>query len=126
MFKEAQKVIETVRQGFRSRPVLVVEDLMVHRSLRGMVERTFPEAPVPVVQLDRKTHAAGGAANVAANLGGPGCRVAVVGKLGTDEDGHELLNLAQGLGNVGNSFGAGQAHDLQDPHSRSAATKVAF
>jgi D-beta-D-heptose 7-phosphate kinase/D-beta-D-heptose 1-phosphate adenosyltransferase len=98
MFKDFQKVHETVERGFHSRRVLVIGDLLLDRYLWGAVERISPEAPVPVVRLDHKTHAAGGAANVAANLSALGCGVSVAGMVGADEDGRQLLELLRTSG----------------------------
>lgn len=98
MFKDPVNIFETVRSGFHGRSLLVVGDLMLDRYLWGGVERVSPEAPVPVIRLDHKTHAVGGAANVAANLSALGCRVAVAGVVGMDEDGCQLLELLESLG----------------------------
>lgn len=95
MFKDLQKVVGIVERGFHGRRVLVVGDLMLDRYLWGAVERISPEAPVPVVRLDHKTHVAGGAANVAVNLRGLGCAVSLAGVVGADEDGRQLLELLQ-------------------------------
>lgn len=95
MFKDLQKVVGIVERGFHAGRVLVVGDLMLDRYLWGAVERISPEAPVPVVRLDHKTHVAGGAANVAVNLRGLGCAVSLAGVVGADEDGHQLLELLQ-------------------------------
>ena len=97
MFKDLQKVVETVERGFYGRRVLVVGDLMLDRYLWGAVERISPEAPVPVVRLDHKTHVAGGAGNVAVNLRGLGCAVSLAGIVGDDEDGRQLLELLQNV-----------------------------
>ena len=93
MFKDIQGIIDTVETGFRTRRVLVIGDLMLDRYFWGVVERISPEAPVPVVRLDHKTQAPGGAANVAANLNSLGCRVSVAGVVGADEEGRQLLNF---------------------------------
>jgi len=95
MFKDLPKVVGIVERGFHSRRVLVVGDLMLDRYVWGAVERISPEAPVPVVRLDHKTHVAGGAANVAVNLRGLGCAVSLAGVVGADEDGRQLLELLQ-------------------------------
>ncbi len=70
--------------------LLVVGDLMLDRFLQGVVTRISPEAPVPVVRLDRSWATAGGAGHVAASLSGLGCRVTVAGFIGTDTAGEEL------------------------------------
>jgi D-beta-D-heptose 7-phosphate kinase/D-beta-D-heptose 1-phosphate adenosyltransferase len=98
MFSDPQRIVQAVEQGFQHRRVLVIGDLMLDRYLWGVVERISPEGPVPVVRLDHKTHVAGGAANVAANLGGLGCVVSVMGVVGADEDGRQLLELMQACG----------------------------
>lgn len=98
MFKDLQKIVEVVRTGFPSCRMLVVGDLMLDRYYWGAVERISPEAPVPVVRLNHKSHAAGGTANVAANLSALGCPVSLAGVVGSDEDGRQLLELLQSYG----------------------------
>jgi D-beta-D-heptose 7-phosphate kinase/D-beta-D-heptose 1-phosphate adenosyltransferase len=56
----------------------------------GSVERISPEAPVPVVRLDRTSVVPGGAANVAANIEGLGATPILVGCIGTDAEGDQL------------------------------------
>src|SRR5690348_5067635 len=98
MFKDVRKIVEAVESGFYRRHVLVVGDLMLDRYFWGAVERISPEAPVPIVRLNHKTHAAGGAANVAANLSSLGCTVAVAGIVGADEEGRLMLELMRSAG----------------------------
>lgn len=71
--------------------VLVVGDVMLDRFVWGDVGRISPEAPVPVVRVQRETVHLGGAANVAANLRSMGASAAVTGILGRDAAG-ELLS----------------------------------
>ncbi len=70
--------------------VLVVGDVMIDRYWWGKVSRISPEAPVPVVQLEKKSIAAGGAANVAANIKGLGAEPILIGIIGTDEEAQQL------------------------------------
>ena len=77
-------------EGLADRKIVVVGDLMLDRFLWGRVRRISPEAPVPVVDLERETRSAGGAANVARNLSELGLKVALVGVTGADP-GRELL-----------------------------------
>ena len=73
--------------------VLVVGDIMLDRYFWGRVRRISPEAPVPVVKLQRSSDSLGGAGNVAANLAGLECAVAVVGLCGRDAEGDTLQRL---------------------------------
>jgi D-beta-D-heptose 7-phosphate kinase/D-beta-D-heptose 1-phosphate adenosyltransferase len=69
----------------------VVGDLMLDRYLVGGVARVSPEAPVPVVRLERERTTVGGAGNVAANLAGLGLDVTLAGWTGDDPDRVSLL-----------------------------------
>jgi len=71
----------------------VVGDAMVDRFLWGEVHRISPEAPVPVVRLNRESVKLGGAANVAANIRSLGARVDLVAVAGTGETAHTLAGL---------------------------------
>lgn len=64
--------------------VLVVGDVMLDEYLWGESSRISPEAPVPIVDVTRRTSAPGGAANAAANARSLGATVAVVGLVGED------------------------------------------
>ena len=71
--------------------VLVVGDLMVDEYLWGDVDRISPEAPVPIVAVNRESHTLGGAGNVVSNLVAMGASVAVAGTAGRDAAGELLL-----------------------------------
>lgn len=66
--------------------ILVVGDVMLDRYYWGSVTRVSPEAPVPVVNLERVTNTLGGAANVAANIAGLGAKAYLVGIVGEDAE----------------------------------------
>ena len=93
MFQSLQSVVEALRGGLDRRRVLVVGDVMLDRYLWGRVSRISPEAPVPVLHLERETDVAGGAANVARNLAGLGVQVALAGVTGDDPARAVLLGL---------------------------------
>src|SRR6266566_2816829 len=78
-------------QRFAGRSVAVLGDCMLDRYLWGRVDRISPEAPVPVVEIERESFGLGGAANVAANLRALGAEAVLVGALGQDADGDLLL-----------------------------------
>lgn len=70
--------------------VLVLGDLMLDRYLWGAADRISPEAPVPVVRVERESTMLGGAGNVVRNLASLGARVDVVALVGDDEAAREL------------------------------------
>jgi len=88
---------------FSQQPILVVGDLILDRFVWGRVERISPEAPVPVVEVVTETVHLGGAANVASNLASLGAQPLVVGTIGGDKEGEELLEefRKQGISSEG-------------------------
>lgn len=78
--------------------VLVVGDVILDRYWYGAARRISPEAPVPVVQVERAEERVGGAANVAANAAALGAQTRLVGVVGADADGERLADLCAALG----------------------------
>ncbi len=74
-----------ILRGFAGRRLAVIGDSMLDRFLWGSVDRISPEAPVPVVRLEKETVKLGGAANVAANIRALGAEVTLCGIWGQDE-----------------------------------------
>jgi rfaE bifunctional protein kinase chain/domain len=91
--------LEAIVARFAGRRVAVLGDCMVDRYLWGRVERISPEAPVPVVEIERESSALGGAGNVAANLRALGAEPLLLGVVGEDDDGRRLREAfaARGL-----------------------------
>ena len=87
----SEELLAALSQGFGHQRILVVGDLMLDEYCWGEVHRICPEAPVPVVHLQRRNWAAGGAANVAVNLAGLGLAVTLVGYVGPDAAKEKLL-----------------------------------
>ena len=73
--------------------ILVIGDIMLDQYIWGKVGRISPEAPVPIVHVQNKTHTVGGAGNVARNLNAVGCRTSVMGRCGTDKAGQKIMDL---------------------------------
>ena len=73
--------------------ILCVGDLMLDRFVYGNVERTSPEAPVPVLTIERQFAMLGGVGNVARNLISLGARAALLSVVGDDEVGRKLTQL---------------------------------
>lgn len=78
--------------------VAVVGDVMLDRYLIGDTDRLSPEAPVPVITVERARTALGGAANVAANVAAIGATCHVVGVVGEDPHGHALREALAAAG----------------------------
>jgi D-beta-D-heptose 7-phosphate kinase/D-beta-D-heptose 1-phosphate adenosyltransferase len=71
--------------GFVQARVLILGDVMLDRFIYGTIKRISPEAPIPVLTIERETDMPGGAANVARNLSGAGACANLVGVVGVDE-----------------------------------------
>jgi D-beta-D-heptose 7-phosphate kinase/D-beta-D-heptose 1-phosphate adenosyltransferase len=76
--------------GFHSAHVLVIGDVMLDRFVYGSVERISPEAPIPVVAVDRTADMPGGAANVARNIAAMGAHARLIGVVGDDPSAADL------------------------------------
>lgn len=77
--------------------VLVVGDVMLDRYWHGPARRISPEAPVPVVKVERQEERAGGAANVALNIASLGGQATLLGLVGDDEAARALESQLAGL-----------------------------
>ncbi|MFO7259784.1 MAG: D-glycero-beta-D-manno-heptose-7-phosphate kinase [bacterium] len=83
--------LDVLLERARQIRVLVVGDLMLDVYLRGSASRISPEAPVPVVRVRERWSTLGGAANVARNVVELGAACELVGCVGADEAGTQLL-----------------------------------
>jgi rfaE bifunctional protein kinase chain/domain len=84
--------------GLKGKRILVIGDVMLDAYIWGRVERISPEAPVPVVEMEREESRLGGAANVARNLGALGMVPLLVGVVGQDDQADTLRHLMQEAG----------------------------
>lgn len=98
MFEDAPAVKAALLHGFSRLRVLVVGDLMLDRYLWGTASRISPEAPVPVVHVQRRTSVLGGAANVARNLRSLDVAVDLAGYVGEDGEAGALRAECQAHG----------------------------
>src|ERR1700710_1718801 len=83
--------------SFAKVKILVIGDVMLDRYWWGSVTRISPEAPVPIVNLNKTSLAVGGAANVAANVAGLGAETFLIGSVGFDKEADELGELLQAM-----------------------------
>src|SRR5712675_422935 len=96
----ALDVLDALVGRFTGRRVLVLGDLMLDHYLWGRCERISPEAPVPIVEIERESFTLGGAGNVAANLKALGAEPVLIGVVGADAEGRTLREAfrARGVG----------------------------
>lgn len=84
---------EKIFEQFRRLKIMVVGDVMVDAYVFGKVERISPEAPVPVVTVEKRASRLGGAANVALNLKSLGAEPVLCSVTGADPIGEEFREL---------------------------------
>ena len=89
--KEPEKAAHTV-DAVKKR-ILIAGDVMLDRYWFGEVNRISPEAPVPIVRVERREERLGGAANVALNAVALGVDASLMGVIGEDEAGNSVSEL---------------------------------
>jgi D-beta-D-heptose 7-phosphate kinase / D-beta-D-heptose 1-phosphate adenosyltransferase len=90
--------------GFSTARILVVGDVMLDRFVYGRVSRISPEAPVPVLAVEREVMSLGGAGNVARNVVSLGGRATLIGGKGNDAAGAALDTLMTRETGIGNAL----------------------
>lgn len=88
---------DAVRQ-FSGARVLVVGDVMLDRYIIGSVTRISPEAPVPIVRVEREDEMPGGAGNTARNVAALGASCTLIGLVGEDTEAQQLSALLDRAG----------------------------
>jgi rfaE bifunctional protein kinase chain/domain len=89
---------EALAGSFAGKRIVVLGDLMLDEFIWGRVRRISPEAPVPVVEVERQSRAIGGAGNVVSNLVALGAEASPLGVVGDDEAGVRLRESFVQLG----------------------------
>ena len=84
--------LNKILSGFTEKNILVIGDLLLDAYFWGKTERISPEAPVPIVEVDRTNYNPGGAGNVALNLAELGSKVSILSVIGSDTNGDTLLS----------------------------------
>jgi len=85
--------LDLLFKNITGQKVLVIGDVMTDAYLWGKVERISPEAPVPIVAVNKKEKRLGGAANVALNVQALGAIPFLCGVVGNDYDGAEFADI---------------------------------
>src|SRR3954469_9836468 len=97
-FKEPDhQAVRELLYAMTGRRVLVVGDGMIDAYIYGSSSRISPEAPVPIVQIEREEQMLGGAANVAKCLVALGAKVTLACVVGDDLAGRQFIDEAQSL-----------------------------
>ena len=82
-----------VFDSFSKMKILVIGDIMLDSYVWGKVDRISPEAPVPIVSIQKRHNRLGGAANVALNLKSLGAEPIICSVIGDDKKGEELVDV---------------------------------
>ena len=98
MFQIPSVIQQLLEDGFESAKILVVGDIMLDQYIFGKVNRISPEAPVPVINVTREYANPGGAANVAMNSLGLKAETSLIGYVGVDRNGSDLLDILHNSG----------------------------
>ena len=98
MLELTELKVNSLLKSFKNKKVLILGDLMLDRYFMGQVSRLSPEAPVPIVEIEEEYSRLGGAANVGNNIKALGGIPYLVGIVGEDNIGKELLNIVAGQG----------------------------
>lgn len=87
------ETVSRLFNGFSNLNVMIIGDVMVDSYIWGNVERISPEAPVPIVAVEKRENRLGGAANVGLNVKSLGANAILCSVIGHDVKGSDFLNL---------------------------------
>lgn len=93
-----QELIDRIFNGFNNLNALIIGDVMIDAYCWGKVDRISPEAPVPVVSVEKKENRMGGAANVALNIQSLGANPILCSVIGNDNGGKLFKELMKDQG----------------------------
>src|SRR5262252_3576944 len=103
---------------FGSARVLCIGDVMLDHYIYGQVDRVSPEAPIPVLCIEREMKTLGGAGNVLRNLQALGASSSFISVVGNDEAGREIGRLVEAQDGA-------EAHVLVQPY-RATTVKTRY
>lgn len=95
IYKVLKDEIKQLFNSFNDLNVLIIGDVMIDSYLWGTVDRISPEAPVPIVSVDKRENRLGGAANVALNVKSMGAKPILCSVTGRDAKGSEFIELLE-------------------------------
>lgn len=97
MNKTNKETLKKLIKKFKNKKILVVGDLMIDEYIWGKVSRISPEAPIPVVEVQKEDSKPGGAANVILNLVSLGAKVYAAGVTGRDDNAKRLIKYLKNV-----------------------------
>src|SRR5262245_24056956 len=89
--------LQKIFKNSKGKKIAVIGDVMLDKYVYGTILRISPEAPVPVVDIDKTEYKLGGAANVANNIKALGAEPVLIGVIGDDYDSGHYLDVMRGL-----------------------------
>ncbi len=99
MKSEESKNLKNIVLRFKEKNILVLGDLMLDKYIWGNVKRISPEAPVPIVSVNKDSLCLGGSGNVGNNLQSMGASSLIVGVVGNDPEGDWIkINISNPRG----------------------------
>lgn len=87
------QTVDNIFRDFNNLKALIIGDVMIDAYYFGKVDRISPEAPVPIVAVDKKENRLGGAANVALNIQSLGATPILCSVIGNDADSEDFFKL---------------------------------
>jgi len=91
---DRDKIIKKFEE-FNSKNILIIGDVMIDAYMWGDVNRISPEAPVPIISVEKRENRLGGAANVALNIKALGANPIICSVIGDDDKGRIFTSLLQ-------------------------------
>ena len=100
----SQESLSKILECIGKTKVLVIGDLMLDNYIVGDVERISPEAPIPVMKIEKKNFVPGGAGNVVRNLDSLGVKTKFISLVGQDESGRKLIKILSSFKNISSNI----------------------
>lgn len=91
------KRLQSILKKSKGKKIAVIGDVMLDKYVYGSVTRTSPEAPVPIVDVEKTEYKLGGAANVANNIKALEAEPVLIGIIGDDYDSQHYLDVMRSL-----------------------------
>ena len=92
------KSLYGIIDNFNNNNILIIGDIILDEYIWGKASRLSPEAPVPVLEVDRYSYILGGASNVANNISALGGKAYLAGVVGNDFNSTTLIDLLKKSG----------------------------